>query len=729
MKYLKSLFIILLILTISNVYAKEELNICTPTEEYKNYSKLSDEEKSKYIEPTYCSNIIKEKDDSSNYKFSFKIKSATASDSSYNAYTDNIVTPVKNQNPLGTCWAFSAISAVETNALKNNLALYDFSESHMVYSLVSGAYEDEDGKNGRYFTDNMDGGTLAYAPSYYFNGMGQLLEEDMPYEYNMTRINSTDYVSGRQIISLKEFSFDNLNSENEACTTDFISNIKTRIIKYGSVQATMYMDQTNNFKDTSMNYYLAKDTSESIDDDYPNHGIVIVGWDDSISKDNFNGATRDGAWIIKNSWGSTWSGDGFFYISYDDEFICNGIATFGGVSNKSFDKTYKAADLVGNLYFLFDDKVYLSSKFTKQSDLDEKIKRVSFSVGSFSSYNIYLSKSNTLNDHSDWILLGSGTSSTYGIDSVDISDDIEITDDFTIITEYTIESEKSTSLFTMCDVGDDTSHLDYSRGVNFTSSDGESWSDIGLVNDIYHCEPNIWAYTDEILPEPSINLENPVVVRNKTTIDISYENLVTSNISYKVYDADNNNVTSHFVISPNYSTNKVTIESDNTVSGQFTLTAEYESVKAKIIFNLEKSIYVEDDTKMKIIDDDIKISITKGSTFTYKDLTENINNNDIEIEVYNSSGTKVTEVDGVIGTGSIIKAGITEYTIIVIGDSTGDGMINSADLLKMVKHLKGTTTLTYAQKNAADCTKDSTINSADLLKVVRFLKGTTTFGI
>lgn len=729
MKYIKSLFIILLILTISNVYAKEELNICTPTEEYKNYSKLSDEEKSKYIEPTYCSNIIKEKDDSSNYKFSFKIKSATASDSSYNAYTDNLVTPVKNQNPLGTCWAFSAISAVETNALKNNLALYDFSESHMVYSLVSGAYEDEDGKNGRYFTDNMDGGTLAYAPSYYFNGMGQLLEEDMPYEYNMTRINSTDYVSGRQIISLKEFSFDNLNSENEACTTDFISNIKTRIIKYGSVQATMYMDQTNNFKDTSMNYYLAKDTSESIDDDYPNHGIVIVGWDDSISKDNFNGATRDGAWIIKNSWGSTWSGDGFFYISYDDEFICNGIATFGGVSNKSFDKTYKAADLVGNLYFLFDDKVYLSSKFTKQSDLDEKIKRVSFSVGSFSSYNIYLSKSNTLNDHSDWILLGSGTSSTYGIDSVDISDDIEITDDFTIITEYTIESEKSTSLFTMCDVSDDTSHLDYSRGVNFTSSDGESWSDIGLVNDIYHCEPNIWAYTDEILPEPSINLENPVVVRNKTTIDISYENLVTSNISYKVYDADNNNVTSHFVISPNYSTNKVTIESDNTVSGQFTLTAEYESVKAKIIFNLEKSIYVEDDTKMKIIDDDIKISITKGSTFTYKDLTENINNNDIEIDVYNSSGTKVTEVDGAIGTGSIIKAGITEYTIIVIGDSTGDGMINSADLLKMVKHLKGTTTLTYAQKNAADCTKDSTINSADLLKVVRFLKGTTTFGI
>ena len=36
-----------------------------------------------------------------------------------------------------------------------------------------------------------------------------------------------------------------------------------------------------------------------------NHAVVIIGWDDNYSKDNFNEAHRpssNGAWIVKNSW-------------------------------------------------------------------------------------------------------------------------------------------------------------------------------------------------------------------------------------------------------------------------------------------------------------------------------------------------------------------------------------------------------------------------------------------
>ena len=51
-------------------------------------------------------------------------------------------------------------------------------------------------------------------------------------------------------------------------------------------------------------------------------------------------------------------------------------------------------------------------------------------------------------------------------------------------------------------------------------------------------------------------------------------------------------------------------------------------------------------------------------------------------------------------------------------------MINSADLLKAVKHLKGTSVLSGEFLKAADCNGDNTINSADLLKIVKFLKGT-----
>ena len=80
-----------------------------------------------------------------------------------------------------------------------------------------------------------------------------------------------------------------------------------------------------------------------------------------------------------------------------------------------------------------------------------------------------------------------------------------------------------------------------------------------------------------------------------------------------------------------------------------------------------------------------------------------------------------------VGTGfSVILSNEVEsktFKISVNGDTSGDGIVTSLDLLQVLKHIKGDKKLTGASLLSADTSSDNEVNSLDLLQVLKHIKG------
>lgn len=313
---------------------------------------------SNYLDYSYTWNIQENKAQAADVS-----ESATIIPTKYDLRDRARVSAIRNQGTYGTCWSFAALSAMESVLLPEQD--YQFSVDHMTLN------------NGFHLAQD-DGGEYTMGMAYLASWKGPVFEKDDPYGDNKTNpdLTAVKHVQEMQIIDGKDY-----------------EKIKEAVFKYGGVQTSIY----NSLKSSqSKSPYYDRRTSSYcyIGTEKPNHDVVIIGWDDSYSKDNFSvDLEGDGAFICQNSWGSEFGDGGIFYISYYDTNIGTHNVVYTGIEDSdNYDHIYQS-DLCGWVGQLGYNKesIYGANVYTAESN--QNLTAASFyATGKDSEYQLYVVK-------------------------------------------------------------------------------------------------------------------------------------------------------------------------------------------------------------------------------------------------------------------------------------------------------------------------------------------------
>ena len=451
---------------------------------------------------------------------------------------------VRDQGSYGVCWAFSTISLIETNLIKKNLVSndIDLSELHLVnytYNCVNdplGGLEGDINKFDTSYGSVMQyGGNVEMAANSLLDWEGAVNEDVVPYTIEYVRQVENNQLDdslayGKDVAHVQNFYRVNTTSKED---------VKKAVMDYGAVSISYWSDQSS---DWSTQYYNSLTAAYYCPEGRTtNHAVNIVGWDDDYSSDNF--ATKpegNGAWIVRNSWGSEYGKDGYFYLSYYDKSIYSVGYTLEAELSDNYNNNYQydGAMLYGYMGYTGSNKY--SNIFEAKANLggSENIKAVSFMTGSSTNLNytvsVYTNLSDDTNPESGTLAAQKSGVTTYdGMYTVVLDSSVNINEGkkFSVVVEVNSNSGK-------------TAYLAYERSMqsgkagywctasvkanqSFINSPYNGWNDFS--NKSYGGNFIIKAFTDN--ETTTVDVEKVSLNKSATTLTEGESETLTATIT------------------------------------------------------------------------------------------------------------------------------------------------------------------------------------------------------
>ncbi len=193
------------------------------------------------------------------------------------------VTPVKNQDGCGSCWAFAAEGAYEGSYAIRNGSLEDTSEQDALSCSGAGS---------------CGGGWWASVFDWHISH-GTATEGMYPYTATDSACNTSIAAPYRAVAWAYVIPSGGIPT---------VAQTKQALCDHGPLAVAVLA--TGAFQAYTSGVFNEHDTTHGI-----NHGITLIGWDDAKH-----------AWLIKNSWSAGWGMAGFMWIDYNSNNITYGAA-------------------------------------------------------------------------------------------------------------------------------------------------------------------------------------------------------------------------------------------------------------------------------------------------------------------------------------------------------------------------------------------------------------------